>query len=27
VMAKGAVVDDLTGDAVTTTRLLAAAGG
>ena len=27
VMVKGAVVDDLTGDAVTTTRLLAAAGG
>ncbi len=27
VMAKGAMVDDLTGDAVTTTRLLAAAGG
>ena len=27
VMVKGAVVDDLTGEAVTTTRLLAAAGG
>jgi ribose transport system ATP-binding protein len=27
VMAKGTVVDDLTGEAVTTTRLLAAAGG
>ena len=27
VMAKGAVVADLTGDAVTTTRLLAASGG
>jgi ribose transport system ATP-binding protein len=27
VMVKGTVVDDLTGDAVTTTRLLAAAGG